>query len=115
MAKSFFQTVDGRRYPDEDGSELADWAAVRQKATLILGERLKEEPSELWRTGRLKAGGRGRQGRRRVRGGSLVDGRNRGLSQLGLKAPDELLREQGLRPRSPRPPPRRPASGRRSS
>jgi hypothetical protein len=54
MPRYFFHTVDGRRYPDEDGSELADMAAVRRKATLILGELLKEQPSELWDTGRLK-------------------------------------------------------------
>jgi hypothetical protein len=54
MPRYFFNTVDGRRYPDEDGTELADMEAVRREAALVIGELLKEQPSELWDTGRLK-------------------------------------------------------------
>jgi len=54
MARYFFNTVDGRRYPDEEGAELRDLAAVRAKATRLMGELLKEQPEDLWRTGRLQ-------------------------------------------------------------
>jgi hypothetical protein len=54
MPKYFFNTVDGRRYTDEDGADLADMDAVRSKAALVIGELLKEQPSQLWDTGRLK-------------------------------------------------------------
>jgi len=54
MPRYFFNTVDGRRYPDEEGAELPDMEAVRAKATLIIGELLKEQPAELLDTGRLR-------------------------------------------------------------
>ena len=54
MARYFFNTVDGRRYPDEEGAELPDIEAVRRKATLALAELLKERPSCFWDTGRLR-------------------------------------------------------------
>jgi hypothetical protein len=54
MPRYFFNTVDGRCYPDEDGAVLADLSAVRRKAMLVVGELLKEQPSEFWDTGRLK-------------------------------------------------------------
>jgi hypothetical protein len=53
MPMYFFNTVDGRRYPDEDGSDLPDFAAVRAKATRVIGELLKEQPEDLWHTGKL--------------------------------------------------------------
>ncbi|THD80982.1 MAG: hypothetical protein E7812_06145 [Phenylobacterium sp.] len=54
MARYFFNTVDGRRYPDEDGADLPDMTAVRAKATRIIGELLKEQPQDLWDTGQLR-------------------------------------------------------------
>jgi hypothetical protein len=54
MPRYFFNTVDGRRYPDEDGTDLPDLEAVRRKATLTLAELLKERPSVFWDTGRLR-------------------------------------------------------------
>ncbi|MDB5444653.1 MAG: hypothetical protein JWP73_3029 [Phenylobacterium sp.] len=54
MARYFFNTVDGRRYPDEEGADLPDINAVRTKATLVIGELLKEQPADLWDTGRLR-------------------------------------------------------------
>jgi hypothetical protein len=54
MPRYFFNTVDGRRYADEEGAELPDMAAVRAKATRLIGELLKERPQELWDTGRLR-------------------------------------------------------------
>jgi hypothetical protein len=54
MTRYFFNTVDGRRYPDEDGAELPDLEAVRRKATLALAELLKERPSAFLDTGRLR-------------------------------------------------------------
>ncbi|MDB5477278.1 MAG: hypothetical protein JWP49_2789 [Phenylobacterium sp.] len=54
MPRYFFNTVDGRRYPDEDGTDLPNMDAVRRKATLTLAELLKERPSVFWDTGRLR-------------------------------------------------------------
>lgn len=54
MPRYYFSTVDGQRYPDEEGADLADMTAVRQRATRIIGELLKEQPAEFWDTGRLK-------------------------------------------------------------
>lgn len=54
MPRYYFNTVDGRRYPDEDGVDLVDMTAVRQSAMRIVGELLKEQPAEFWDTGRLK-------------------------------------------------------------
>lgn len=54
MPKYFFNTVNGRRYPDEDGADLPDMNSVRGKATLVIGELLKEQPTDLWDTGRLR-------------------------------------------------------------
>ena len=54
MPMYYFNTVDGRRYPDEDGSDLPDLAAVRAKATRVIGELLKEQPEDLWHTGKLR-------------------------------------------------------------
>ncbi|HSV03413.1 MAG TPA: hypothetical protein VLI41_09425 [Phenylobacterium sp.] len=54
MPKYYFHTEDGRRYPDEDGTDLPDLEAARLKATRILAELLKEQPRELLETGRLR-------------------------------------------------------------
>jgi len=54
MPRFYFHTEDGRRYPDEEGTELPDVEAARTEATRILAELLKEQPRELWDTGRLR-------------------------------------------------------------
>lgn len=53
MPRYFFNTVDGRRYPDEDGADLPDLDSVRRKATLVLAELLRERPLEIWGHGHL--------------------------------------------------------------
>lgn len=53
MPRYFFNTVDGRRYPDEDGTDLPDLESARRKATLVLAELLREQPLEVWRSGHL--------------------------------------------------------------
>jgi len=53
MPKYFFNTVDGRRIPDEDGTVLPDLDAAHRKATLALAELLKERPMEVWADGGL--------------------------------------------------------------
>lgn len=54
MPKYFFNTVDGRRYPDDEGVELPDLDAVRGRATRVVGELLKERAADFWDTGRLR-------------------------------------------------------------
>lgn len=54
MPRYFFNTVDGRRYPDRDGMDLPSLEAVRVRATRVVGELLKERPSDFWDTGRLR-------------------------------------------------------------
>lgn len=54
MPRYFFSTVDGQRFPDEEGTDLPDIAAVRSKAARVLGELLKEQLEDLWATGRLR-------------------------------------------------------------
>ena len=54
MPRYFFNTVDGRRYPDEDGTDLPDLGAVRRKATLVLAELLREQPLEVWESGPMR-------------------------------------------------------------
>lgn len=54
MPRYFFHTEDGKRYPDEDGTDLPDVKAARLKATLIMAELLKEQPSDFLDTGRLR-------------------------------------------------------------
>ena len=54
MPRYFFNTVDGRRYPDPDGIDLPSLEMVRAKATRVIGELLKERPSDFLDTGRLR-------------------------------------------------------------
>lgn len=54
MPRYFFNTVDGRRYPDEDGMELPDLNAVRSCAARVIGELLKERAADFLDTGRLR-------------------------------------------------------------
>jgi hypothetical protein len=53
MPRYFFNTVDGRRYPDEDGTDLPDLESAHRKATLVLAELLREQPMEVWESGHL--------------------------------------------------------------
>lgn len=54
MPRYFFHSEDGRRYPDEDGTDLPDVETARLKATLIMAELLKEQPIDFLHTGRLR-------------------------------------------------------------
>jgi hypothetical protein len=53
MPRYFFNTIDGRRIPDDEGTDLPDLSAVRAEATRVMGELLKEQPEDLWAHGRL--------------------------------------------------------------
>lgn len=54
MPRYFFHTLDGRRYPDEEGTELPDIVSARRKATRVLAELLKEQPDDFLGAGRLQ-------------------------------------------------------------
>jgi hypothetical protein len=54
MPKYFFNTVDGRRFQDDEGVDLPDLETVRAEATRSMGELLKEQPEDLLSTGRLR-------------------------------------------------------------
>ncbi len=51
--KYFFNTEDGQRIPDEQGTELPDLQSACIEATKILGEFMKERPREFWAHDRL--------------------------------------------------------------
>jgi hypothetical protein len=44
----YFQTEDGRCYPDENGTELPDVASACIEASTVLGSFLQEKPREFW-------------------------------------------------------------------
>ena len=44
----YFQTEDGRCYPDRDGTELPDVAAACVESAKVLADFLKYKPRELW-------------------------------------------------------------------
>jgi hypothetical protein len=50
MPRYFFNTIDGRRIPDDEGTDLPNLSAVRAEATRVMGELLKEQPEDLWRS-----------------------------------------------------------------
>ena len=54
MPRYFFNTIDGQRYPDEEGAELAGMPAVKARATKVIGEMLKERAEDFWDTGKLR-------------------------------------------------------------
>jgi len=54
MPRYFFHTQDGRRYPDDEGTELPDLESARLEATRIMAELLKEQPQGFLDTGRLR-------------------------------------------------------------
>ena len=54
MPRFYFHTEDGRRFPDDEGTELANTAAAKDEATRILGEILKDDSEMLWATKDLR-------------------------------------------------------------
>ena len=51
MPRYFFHVEDHNRFPDEDGTVLADLAEARVEAVLVAGAMLREHASEFWNTG----------------------------------------------------------------
>lgn len=54
MPRYFFHTLDGQRYPDEEGTELPDLVSARRRATRVLAELLKEQPDDFLGAGHLQ-------------------------------------------------------------
>jgi hypothetical protein len=54
MARYFFHTEDGGRFPDDEGVDLPDLAAVRVEAVGVLADLLRDNPQEVLKTGRLR-------------------------------------------------------------
>jgi hypothetical protein len=54
MPRYYFHTEDGRCFPDDEGTELANTVAAKQEAARILGEMLKDNPDMLWDTKDLR-------------------------------------------------------------
>lgn len=48
MARYFFNTANGKRENDDEGTELPDLAAVRRAAIQYAGAIMEHEPSVLW-------------------------------------------------------------------
>ena len=48
MARYFFDTVDGSRINDDQGTELMDLSAARKQAIVYAGEVLNHDPKVLW-------------------------------------------------------------------
>lgn len=51
MPRYYFNSENGRAFPDEEGTELDNLAAVRAEAVAVLGELLREHRHEFWATG----------------------------------------------------------------
>ena len=54
MARYYFHSEDGRRFPDEEGTELPTLAEARIEAVRVLADILREDPEELLQTGTLR-------------------------------------------------------------
>lgn len=54
MPRYHFHSADGRRWSDEEGSELASDEAARVEAVRFAGEMLRGNPTELWRHGQWR-------------------------------------------------------------
>lgn len=44
----FFHTEDGRRFCDEEGTELPTETAARLEAARVLGQLMNEDPATVW-------------------------------------------------------------------
>lgn len=53
MPRYFFDSIDGDRFHDDEGMDLADDAAARREALVLLGEVLRERGDAFWKTGRF--------------------------------------------------------------
>lgn len=53
MPRYFFNTIDGDRFHDDEGVDLADDTAARREALVLLGEVLRERGDAFWKTGRF--------------------------------------------------------------
>ena len=54
MPRYFFHSADGKREPDQQGTELPDDAAAQFEAVRFAGETLKWRPLELWKQGQWR-------------------------------------------------------------
>lgn len=50
MPRFYFHSEDGRRFPDEVGTDLADVDAVRVEAVRVMADILKGNAEEFWNT-----------------------------------------------------------------
>jgi hypothetical protein len=51
MPRYFFNVVDGREFPDPEGTELAGPEEAREQAVISAGAMLKEHGREFWNHG----------------------------------------------------------------
>ena len=50
VPRFFFHTKDGKTVPDETGVELADVQEARLQAARLIGELMREDAAEFWRS-----------------------------------------------------------------
>lgn len=48
MPRYFFHLEDGKRIPDDEGTELPDLQAARSQAVQLAGAMLNDHPEEFW-------------------------------------------------------------------
>jgi hypothetical protein len=48
VARYHFNLVDGKEYPDEQGTELPDLASAREEALRILSDFIRQDVSDFW-------------------------------------------------------------------
>lgn len=54
MPRYHFNSADGSREPDREGTELPDEASARTEAIKFAGEVLKHAPEQLWESGQWR-------------------------------------------------------------
>jgi hypothetical protein len=54
MPRFFFHVEEGRRLPDEEGTDLADYRAARNEGVAVLGQMVQEDPEAFWKSGSFK-------------------------------------------------------------
>lgn len=51
MPRYFFDVRDGRQYPDDEGTELADLQSARVEAAGLAARLLGDHPAQFWNDG----------------------------------------------------------------
>jgi hypothetical protein len=54
MTHFYFDTENGELTSDEEGIDLACFAAAQTEAALLMGDLIRERDGDLWTTGRLR-------------------------------------------------------------